>query len=326
MCCVMPPLSRAATSMPRILSSSDVLPWSTWPRKVTTGARGSRRAGSSSTASKPARSSFSRSSAVLMSSCTPSSAASSSTVSRSSNELMFGIVSRPKVSSFLSTSLAARPIASENARTVHGTWMEALVLRGAAVDTPELFRDRSDRRRRMPPSSSSPPRRSVTFLRCNCRNSRPPSRSSPPAPGFEGVRRGRTPGCSGGGAGGAPAPRSSPAAFALLPSTACLCSAFRIWSASGFAPPALALRIASSGSFTSGFWAAGSCEARAGGGVARPAAGSGASLKAGRGIGFPSLRPDPGRGLPSAGLGAAGLGAAGWLSGGLPLATPAGAM
>jgi hypothetical protein len=34
MCCVMPPLSPLTTLMPMILSSSDVLPWSTWPRKV----------------------------------------------------------------------------------------------------------------------------------------------------------------------------------------------------------------------------------------------------------------------------------------------------
>ena len=36
----MPPLSPLATSMPMIRSNSDVLPWSTCPRNVTTGARG----------------------------------------------------------------------------------------------------------------------------------------------------------------------------------------------------------------------------------------------------------------------------------------------
>ena len=40
MCCVMPPFSCAATSMPMIRSNSDVLPWSTWPRNVTIGGRG----------------------------------------------------------------------------------------------------------------------------------------------------------------------------------------------------------------------------------------------------------------------------------------------
>ncbi len=37
MCCVMPPLSPLTTSMPMMRSKSDVLPWSTWPRKVITG-------------------------------------------------------------------------------------------------------------------------------------------------------------------------------------------------------------------------------------------------------------------------------------------------
>src|SRR3954469_17121498 len=41
MCCVIPPASPAATSVSRIASSSDVLPWSTWPMIVTTGGRGS---------------------------------------------------------------------------------------------------------------------------------------------------------------------------------------------------------------------------------------------------------------------------------------------
>ncbi len=43
----MPPASPAATSVERMASSSEVLPWSTWPMMVTTGARGCRFAGSS---------------------------------------------------------------------------------------------------------------------------------------------------------------------------------------------------------------------------------------------------------------------------------------
>ena len=39
MCWVMPPASPAATSVERMASSSEVLPWSTWPITVTTGAR-----------------------------------------------------------------------------------------------------------------------------------------------------------------------------------------------------------------------------------------------------------------------------------------------
>ena len=42
MCWVMPPASPAATSVSRIASSSDVLPWSTWPMIVTTGGRAAR--------------------------------------------------------------------------------------------------------------------------------------------------------------------------------------------------------------------------------------------------------------------------------------------
>ena len=40
MCCVIPPASPATTSVSRIASSSEVLPWSTWPMIVTTGGRG----------------------------------------------------------------------------------------------------------------------------------------------------------------------------------------------------------------------------------------------------------------------------------------------
>ena len=40
MCWVMPPASPATTFVSRIASSSEVLPWSTWPITVTTGGRG----------------------------------------------------------------------------------------------------------------------------------------------------------------------------------------------------------------------------------------------------------------------------------------------
>ena len=42
MCCVMPPASVSTTAVSRMASSSDVLPWSTWPMIVTTGGRGAR--------------------------------------------------------------------------------------------------------------------------------------------------------------------------------------------------------------------------------------------------------------------------------------------
>ena len=41
MCWVMPPASPRTTLVARMASSSEVLPWSTWPMTVTTGARGS---------------------------------------------------------------------------------------------------------------------------------------------------------------------------------------------------------------------------------------------------------------------------------------------
>ena len=45
MCWVMPPASPPATLALRMASSSEVLPWSTWPMTVTTGARGTRSSG-----------------------------------------------------------------------------------------------------------------------------------------------------------------------------------------------------------------------------------------------------------------------------------------
>ena len=47
MCWVIPPLSDFTTFDLRIRSSSEVLPWSTWPRMVITGGRSTRSASSS---------------------------------------------------------------------------------------------------------------------------------------------------------------------------------------------------------------------------------------------------------------------------------------
>ena len=63
MCWVMPPASPAATSVSRIASSSEVLPWSTWPMIVTTGGRSAR----SSSASANSGASGSSSAAVTIS-------------------------------------------------------------------------------------------------------------------------------------------------------------------------------------------------------------------------------------------------------------------
>ena len=57
MCWVMPPASPLATSVSRIASSSEVLPWSTWPMIVTTGGRSSSSSSSSSKTGSPTSSS-----------------------------------------------------------------------------------------------------------------------------------------------------------------------------------------------------------------------------------------------------------------------------
>ena len=57
MCWVMPPASPAATSVSRIASSSEVLPWSTWPMIVTTGGRDSSSSSESSNSGSAAASS-----------------------------------------------------------------------------------------------------------------------------------------------------------------------------------------------------------------------------------------------------------------------------
>ena len=53
-CCVMPSASLATTFVRRMVSSSVVLPWSTWPSTVTTAGRVSRSADSSSATAPPA--------------------------------------------------------------------------------------------------------------------------------------------------------------------------------------------------------------------------------------------------------------------------------
>src|SRR4051795_5942266 len=78
MCCVMPPASPLTTFVSRMASSSDVLPWSTWPMIVTTGGRSTRsssassKVGSSSTASSAWTTSTSFSSASARAEDAPS--------------------------------------------------------------------------------------------------------------------------------------------------------------------------------------------------------------------------------------------------------------
>ena len=91
MCCVMPPASPEATLELRMESINVVLPWSTWPRMATVGARAAK--------SSPAmavrfclispRSSVSASTSCTTTSSMSNSPASSTAVSSSSSELMF---------------------------------------------------------------------------------------------------------------------------------------------------------------------------------------------------------------------------------------------
>ena len=98
MCWVMPPASPAATSVSRIASSRLVLPWSTWPMIVTTGARSTR----SSSASSNTGSAISSSSEWTISTSLLNSAASSSIVS--SGSVVVSVLSSPSAISFLMIS------------------------------------------------------------------------------------------------------------------------------------------------------------------------------------------------------------------------------
>ena len=98
MCWVIPPASPAATSVSRIASSSDVLPWSTWPMIVITGGRST----SSSSESSKTGSSSSASAAPTMS--TFLSNDSASTVMASSESVWVRVAISPSSISFLITS------------------------------------------------------------------------------------------------------------------------------------------------------------------------------------------------------------------------------
>ena len=114
MCWVMPPASPAATWVSRIASSSEVLPWSTWPMIVTTGARSTR----SSSASSNTGSAISSSSEWTISTSLPSSTASTSIVSSDSvcvsvrispRPISFLMISEVETSRYSATSLTVEP-------------------------------------------------------------------------------------------------------------------------------------------------------------------------------------------------------------------------
>mmetsp|Transcript_1719 Transcript_1719/g.3607 ORF Transcript_1719/g.3607 Transcript_1719/m.3607 type:complete len:330 (-) Transcript_1719:308-1297(-) len=117
MCCVMPPASPAATSDERSASSSDVLPWSTWPITVTTGGRRSKSAEASSSSKTPhassARSRCSASSSPARDTSAPTPSAIAAAVSPSMDCVMEA--STPRFIKSLTTS--ATPMLHAAARS-----------------------------------------------------------------------------------------------------------------------------------------------------------------------------------------------------------------
>ena len=112
MCWVMPPASPAATSVSRIASSSEVLPWSTWPMIVTTGGRST----SSSSASSNSGSSSTSSAAWTISTFFSNESASTSIAS--SGSVWVSVAISPSSISFLITSADERPSDSAISPTV----------------------------------------------------------------------------------------------------------------------------------------------------------------------------------------------------------------
>ena len=124
---------RLATSMPMMRSNSDVLPWSTWPRKVTTGGRGCQRGGSSSLFSDGRAACSSRADARRKSTSTPISTASSSAVSGS-----VGVDRghRAHAQQLAHDLRAGTPMASEKLADRAGQFELTLSFGGAAVLVP----------------------------------------------------------------------------------------------------------------------------------------------------------------------------------------------
>ncbi len=112
MCWVMPPASPAATSVSRIASSSEVLPWSTWPMIVTTGGRSTMSASSSSKTGSTSTSSA----AWRISISLPNSSAS--TWMASSESVCVSVAISPSDISFLMISGTGTPMYSAASLTV----------------------------------------------------------------------------------------------------------------------------------------------------------------------------------------------------------------
>ena len=98
MCWVMPPASPATTSASRTASSSDVLPWSTWPMIVTTGGRSTRSSAASSNSGSSSTSSAAWTISISLSN------SSARTWIASSDSVWVSVAISPSCISFLMTS------------------------------------------------------------------------------------------------------------------------------------------------------------------------------------------------------------------------------
>jgi len=112
MCWVMPPASPAATSVVRIASSNEVLPWSTWPMIVTTGGRSTRSSSASSNVGSTSTSSAAWTISIFFSN------SSASTWIASSDSVCVSVAISPRVISFLITSGTGTPRYSATSLTV----------------------------------------------------------------------------------------------------------------------------------------------------------------------------------------------------------------
>src|SRR5436305_5346641 len=117
MCWVIPPASPAATSVSRIASSSEVLPWSTWPMTVTTGGRSTRSASASSYSGSSSTSSAAWTISTFLSN------PSASVTMASSESVCVSVAISPSSISFLITSGVPMPSDSATSLTVAPDWI-----------------------------------------------------------------------------------------------------------------------------------------------------------------------------------------------------------
>src|SRR5882672_8243286 len=110
MCWVMPPNSRSATLVVRIASSSEVLPWSTWPITVTTGGRGRICAGSDSSSSSTSPS--------IERTCTSKWNLSATSLAAVGSSTSLTVAITPRSTSALITSVVLWRIAAASSPTV----------------------------------------------------------------------------------------------------------------------------------------------------------------------------------------------------------------